>query len=287
MLASFLITVREALEAALIIGIIAAYVAKIGRKDLNRYIGIGIVGAIIASMAVAATFEMIYGELEGTAEALFEGTAALTAAIVLTYMIFWMAHNSKRIKGEVQEKIDLSISKGQILGVAALSFMAVFREGVETVLFLGTLAIKSPFDTIFGFVVGLVAVVVLSFIMFKGMCRLDVSKFFRYTSVLLILFSAGLVATAVDEFNEVGIIPPVVEQVWDINPSLNPDGSYPVLHEKGIIGGSLKSLIGYHADPSLTQVLAYIGYWLIIGMFVYRAYQIPGETKRESGYPRD
>lgn len=282
MLASFLITVREALEAALIVGIIAAYVAKIGRKDLNRYIGTGIVGAIIASIAVAAAFEVVYGELEGTAESLFEGMAALIAAIVLTYMIFWMAHNSKKIKGEVQEKIDLSISKGQMLGVAALSFMAVFREGVETVLFLGTLAIKSPFDTIFGFMAGLVTVVMLSFVMFRGMYRLDVSKFFRYTSVLLILFSAGLIATAVDEFNDVGIIPPVIEHLWNTNPSLNPDGSYPVLHEKGLIGSSLKSLIGYHADPSLTQVLAYIGYWILIGMFVYKTYQIPSETKHEA-----
>ena len=167
MLASFLITFREALEAALIIGIIAAYVAKIGRKDLNRYINIGIISALIASLSVAFLFKVAYGELEGTAEELFEGTAALVAAVVLTYMIFWMAHNSKAIKGEVQEKIDISISKGQMLGITALSFIAVFREGVETVLFLGTLAINEPVDTVSGFIIGLAAVIALSFIMFK------------------------------------------------------------------------------------------------------------------------
>src|SRR3990172_9443007 len=130
MLASFLITFREVLEAALIVGIIAAYVAKIGRKDLYRYMNIGIIGAIIASMGVALVFKIVYGELEGTAEQLFEGAASLTAAIVLTYMIFWMAGNSKKIKGELQEKIDISISKGQMFGIAAMSFIAVFREGV-------------------------------------------------------------------------------------------------------------------------------------------------------------
>jgi len=274
MLASFLITFREALEAALIIGIIAAYVAKIGRKDLNRYIYAGIAGALIASTGVALLFKLIYGELKGTAEELFEGAAALTAAVVLTYMIFWMAQNSKKIKGEVQEKIDISISKGQMLGIAALSFIAVFREGVETVLFLGTLAINAPVDTLLGFGAGLSAIVLLSFVMFKGIYRLDVSRFFKYTSILLILFSAGLTAFGVHELNEAGIVPPVVEHVWDINPPLNPDGTYPLLHENGLIGSSLKSLIGYNGNPSLTEVLAYVGYWIIIGMYVYRTYQI-------------
>jgi high-affinity iron transporter len=274
MLASFLITFREALEAALIIGIIAAYVVKIGRKDLNRYIYAGIIGAVIASIGVAFVFKLVYGELQGTAEQLFEGGAALTAAVVLTYMIFWMAQNSKHIKGEVQEKIDLSLSKGHVVGITFLSFIAVFREGVETVLFLGTLAIQSPFDTLLGFAAGLVVVVIMSFVMFKGMHSLDITKFFKYTSVLLILFSAGLIATAVGGFNEAGIIPPVVEHVWDLNPPQNPDGTYPLLHENGLIGGGLSSLIGYHAAPSLTMVISYIGYWIIIGVFVYRSFKV-------------
>jgi high-affinity iron transporter len=274
MLASFLITFREALEAALIIGIIAAYVAKIGRKDLNRYIYAGIIGAVIASTGAAFLFKIAYGEFEGTAEQLFEGAAALTAAAVLTYMIFWMAQNSKKIKGEMQEKIDIAVSKGETFGIAALSFIAVFREGVETVLFLGTLAIQSPFDTILGFIVGVAVVVLLSLVMFKGIYRLDVSMFFKYTSILLILFSAGLTAYGVHELNEAGIIPPIIEHVWDINPPRNPDGSYPLLHENGLIGGSLKALIGYNGNPSLTEVLAYIGYWIIIGMFVYRTYKV-------------
>ncbi|SNQ62383.1 FTR1 family iron permease [Candidatus Methanoperedens nitratireducens] len=279
MLASFLITFREALEAALIIGIIAAYLAKIGRKDLYRYLYIGIIGALFASTGVALAFKLIYGELEGTAEELFEGIAALTASAVLTYMIFWMASNSKKIKGDLQEKIDVSISEGQMLGIAALSFISVFREGVETVLFLGTLAITSPLDTLLGFILGVATVVLLSFAMFKGIHRLDVGRFFKYTSILLVLFSAGLIATGVHELNEAGIIPPVVEHVWDLNPPVNTDGTYPALHENGIIGSSLKSLAGYNANPSLTEVIAYIGYWLVIGLFVYRTYRVTAASK--------
>lgn len=273
MLASFLITFREALEAALIIGIIAAYISKIRRKDLNRYLYAGVAGAVLASVGVAFIFKIIYGELQGTAEQLFEGSAALTAAAVLTYMIFWMAKNSRKIKGELQEKIDVSISRGQMLGIAVLSFIAVFREGVETVLFLGTLAIQSPMDTLIGFAAGLAVIIILSFIVFRGVFRLELGKFFKNTSILLILFSAGLVATAVHEFNEADIIPEIIEHVWDLNPPQNPDGTYPPLHENGIIGSSLKSLIGYDASPSLSEVIAYAGYWIIIGLFVYNTFK--------------
>jgi len=278
-LPSFIITFREALEAALIIGIIAAYITKLGRNDLNRYLAAGIIAAVIASAGVALIFKTIYGGLEGTAEELFEGGAALTAAAVLTYMIFWMAGSSKKIKGEIQEKVDISISKGEMLGIAVLSFIAVFREGVETVLFLGTLAISSPVDTLGGFVLGVLAVVLLSAVMFRGIYRLDMGRFFKYTSVLLILFSAGMIATGVHELNEAGIIPSVIEHVWDVNPPVNLDGSYPMLHENGVVGGILKSLIGYNGNPSLTEVIAYLGYWGIIGIFIYRTYMKHPEVK--------
>jgi len=282
MLPSFIITFREALEAALIIGIIAAYIAKLGRKDLNRYLFAGVLAALIASAGVAIIFKAVYGGLVGTAEQLFEGAAALTAAAVLTYMIFWMAENSKKIKGELQEKVDISISKGEMLGIAVLSFIAVFREGVETVLFLGTLAITSPVDTIAGFALGVIVVVLLSAVMFRGIFRLDMGKFFKYTSILLILFSAGMVAMGVHELNEAGIIPPVVEHVWDVNPPVNTDGSYPLLHENGAVGGILKSLIGYNGNPSLTELIAYFGYWLIIGIFLYRTYMKKPEVENGS-----
>ena len=282
MLPSFIITFREALEAALIIGIIAAYISKLGRKDLNRYLAAGVIAALIASTGVAMIFKALYGGLGGTAEQLFGGVAALTAAAVLTYMIFWMAGNSKKIKGELQEKIDISISKGEMIGISVLSFIAVFREGVETVLFLGTLALSSPVDTLAGFALGVIVVVLLSAVMFRGIFRLDMSKFFKYTSILLILFSAGMVATGVHELNEAGIIPPVVEHVWDINPPVNPDGSYPLLHENGTVGSILKSLIGYDASPSLTEVIAYAGYWAIIGIFLYRTYMNKSEVKNGS-----
>jgi len=281
-LPSFIITFREALEAALIIGIIAVYLSKIGRKDLYRYLAAGIIAAVIASAGVAMMFKTIYGGLEGTAEELFEGAASLIAAAVLTYMIFWMAGSSKKIKGELQEKVDLSISNGQMIGIAVMSFIAVFREGVETVLFLGTLAINFPIDTLVGFTIGVLVVVLLSAVMFRGIYRLDLSRFFKLTSILLILFSAGMIAMGVHEFNEAGIIPSIVGHVWDLNPHVNPDGSFPLLHEKGAVGVILKTLLGYNGDPSLTEVIAYFGYWIIIGIFISRTYMKKPEVKHGS-----
>ncbi len=273
MIASFVITFREALEAALIIGIVAAYLRKVGRREMERYLFIGVAGAILASVLAGALFLLIYGGLEGRAEEIFEGIASLSAAAVLTYMIFFFAKHAKGIRGELQSKVDASLGRGSAWGIAALAFLAVFREGVETVLFLGTIAVKEPLSTLAGLIAGIIAVTLLSIAMFAGIYRLDYSKFFKYTSVILVIFAAGLVATGVHELNEAGIIPPVIEHVWDINPPPNEDGTYPALHEKGIIGSMLKSLIGYNGNPSLTEVIAYLGYWLVVGFFLTRNFK--------------
>ncbi|MFQ5800681.1 MAG: FTR1 family protein [Candidatus Hydrothermarchaeales archaeon] len=272
MIASFVITFREALEAALIIGILAAYLKKVGRTDLNRYLYLGTGGAIAASLVVAVLFAAVYGGLEGRSEEIFEGVATLSAAGVLTYMIFWMARHSQEIKGELHEKVDTAISRGEVYGIATVAFLSVFREGVETVLFLGAAAIAAPGETILGGLLGIGVVVVITYFMFEGIYLLDIKRFFKYTSIVLLVFAAGLTAFGVHELNEAGIIPPVIEHVWDINPPLNPDGGYPLLHEKGTVGSILKSLVGYNGNPSLTEVLTYIAYWLVVGSYVLKIY---------------
>lgn len=273
MIASFVITLREALEAALIISIIAAYLVKIGRRDLNKYLFVGVIAAVIASMLLGFSFMKVYGGLEGRAEQIFEGFATLTAAAVLTYMIFWMARHAAKIKGELQEKVDAAVSRQAMYGIAAVAFIAVFREGVETVLFLGAAAMRSPGETLIGAALGIAVVLILGILLFKGIHSLNIKKFFKYTSIILIVFAAGLTAYGVHELNEAGIVPPVIEHVWDINPPINEDGTYPLLHEKGAIGSILKSLIGYNGNPSLTEVLAYIAYWLLVGSYVLKIYK--------------
>ena len=216
----------------------------------------------------------VYGGLEGNSEKIFEGVATLTAALVLTYMIFWMSKHAKMLKGELEGKIDHAISSGTMIGIAATAFFAVFREGVETVLFLGARAVQFPRETLIGMTAGLAVVVVITIFMFKGIYLLDLNKFFKYTSIILLVFAAGFTAYGVHELNEAKVIPSVVEHVWDVNPPRNLDGSYPALHENGAIGKTLKALIGYNGNPSLTEVLAYLGYWILVGSYVFKAHSI-------------
>jgi len=285
MFASFVITFREALEAALIVGIVAAYLKKIEREDLYRYLFAGVAGAILVSAIAGALFMLVYGGLEGRAQEIFEGIASISAAAVLTYMIIIFAGQAKNIKGELHSRIDSSLSRGSTLGIAALAFLTVFREGLETVLFLGAMAARDPSETLLGLAAGLSGVILLSTAMFTGIYRLNYAKFFKYTSVILVIFASGLVAYGVHELNEAGIVPPVIEHVWDINPEPKEDGSYPLLHEKGALGSLLKSLIGYNGNPSLTEVLAYITYWLGIGYYLvknFRRLENAESTKSET-----
>jgi high-affinity iron transporter len=268
MIASFLIAFRESLEAALIVTVILAYLRKIGRKDLQRYLYIGTGLAIFVSLIIGWGVITFYGSLSKNAERIFEGFASITATMVLTYMIFWMSRNARKIKSELQEKIDIAVTKGYLFGITALAFVAVFREGLETVLFLTALAIADPLGTFGGTIIGIGSVLLLSLLMMRGIYQMNIQKFFKYTSVILVFFGAGLLGYGVHEFIEAGWLPAIIDHVWDINPA-NP--THP-LHEKGVIGSILKALIGYDGNPELLRVIVYVGYWVVIGLYLLKIY---------------
>lgn len=275
---SFLITFREALEAALIVAIIVAYLKKIGKAELMKYAYLGSGGAVGASLILGLIVQGVYGGLEGVSAQLFEGAASLTAVVVLTYMIFWMAEHSKKIRGELQERIDVAIAKGELLGITVLTFVAVFREGLETVLFLSATFFLDPIGVVIGITGGAAVVLFLAALLMRGASDLEIGKFFRYTSVLLIVFAAGLAGYGVHELIEAGEDMGTEFGVWgqhayDINPPLNPDGSYPLLHENGIIGSILKALVGYDGNPEWLRVLVYVGYWLTVGTYIIITYR--------------
>ncbi len=275
-LAPFLITFREGLEAALIIAIIVAYLIRIGRTDLRKYAWYGTGSAIILSAVLGALILIFFGNLSGVSAQLFEGTAAILATVVLTSMIFWMARNAKSIKGSLQEKIDVSISRRHLIGITAVSFIAVFREGIETVLFLAALLGSGIADTMTGFGAGMALTVIISFFLFKGTVKLPLDKFFKYTSVLLIVFAAGLFGYGIHEYieaaegmgYETGF---AGMEAYNINPAnaANP------LHEKGWLGSILKSLVGYDGNPEVLRMMGYMSYWLFIGGFYISVYNRP------------
>ncbi|UCH38271.1 MAG: FTR1 family protein [Candidatus Bathyarchaeota archaeon] len=268
MIASFLITFREALEAALIVSIIMAYLAKVGRKDFQKYLYLGTILAVVVSLFLGWGVIAFYGSLSTNAERIFEGAASVTATAVLTYMIFWMAKNASTIRSELQEKVDIAVTTGYVFGITTLAFVSVFREGLETVLFLTALSVTDPIGTISGAVLGIGTVLLLAYLMMKGIYRMNIQKFFKYTSVILVIFAAGLLGYGVHEFIEAGLLPPIIEHVWDINPI---DVTHP-LHEKGVIGSILKALVGYDGNPELLRVIVYVGYWLVIGYYLLRTY---------------
>lgn len=140
------------------------------------------------------------------------------------------------------------------------------REGIETVIFLGAASFITTNNSVFGAFAGFIAAIYVGYLMFIGSRKINIKWSFNITSLLLILFAAGLVAHGVHEFQEAKVIPTVVEHVWDINPPENTDGSYPLLHENGHIGGILKGLFGYNGNPSLIEVLSYIVYLMIVFM---------------------
>lgn len=283
MIASFLITFREALEAALIISIIIVYLKKINRSDLNKYLYLGTGFAILISVILGWGVSAFYGNLSKDAERIFEGTASISATVVLTYMIFWMSNNASKIKGELQEKVDTAVTTGYVFGITTLAFVSVFREGLETVLFLTALAVTDPLGTLGGTVLGIGTVLVLALLMMKSIYRMNLQKFFKYTSVTLMIFAAGLLGYGVHEFIEADLLPPIIEHVWDINP-VDPTHLF---HENGAIGSILKALIGYDGNPELLRVIVYVGYWLVIGLYLLRTYapnylKLPPSNDREA-----
>ena len=274
MLSAFLITLREGLEAALIICIILAYLTQTGNRRWFKHIRLGTMLAIATSAAVGAGIYFSAGRLEGRAEEIFEGIAMLTAAGVLTWMIFWMRKQAINIKAHLHAQIDSALGKGSAWGLVALVFIAVTREGIETALFLfaSSRVAESSMATVWGGLLGLAVAIAIGYSIYRGASRLNLRTFFNVTSLVLIFFAAGLLAYGIHEFIEAGIIPPLVDPVWDINH---------ILSEKSTFGLFLKAILGYNGNPSLVEVIAYPLYLALIMRSYFRPIKVSEESETQ------
>jgi high-affinity iron transporter len=205
---------------------------------------------------------------EGTAEEVFEGIAMLLAAAVLTWMIFWMGRQGRALGAELERNVRRATTgSGGSWALFSLAFIAVLREGIELALFLTAAAFSAtPTATLLGGLLGLAAAAATGWLLYATTARLNLRVFFQVTSFLLIIFAAGLVAHGVHELNEVGWIPSVIEQVWNTTP---------LLDENSGGGELLKTLLGYNANPSLTEVIAYLGYWIMVLTALWRGQERP------------
>jgi high-affinity iron transporter len=263
MLASSLITLREGLEAALILGIVLGYLRKTGHMDRQRSVWAGVAAALLVSLAAALALSFVGAEFSGRGEQIFEGVAMALAAAILTWMIFWMQRQSRQIRGDLEAGVRRAVAAGAAGGLFWLAFIAVVREGLETALFL-TAAVftATAIDTILGGLAGLLLASIIGWLVYLGTARLPVAAFFRVTGALLVVFAAGLVANAIGEFQEAAILPAIVEHVWS---------TAALLDDQSTLGSALHSLVGYTAAPSLMQVLAYLGYYLVLWLGIQRS----------------
>ena len=201
---SFVITLREGFEAALIVGIILAFLAKTGDKERHeRAVWWGVGLAVLLSLTIGAVLFATVGELEGTTEELYEGTSMIIAAAVVTWMVFWMRKQAATIGSHLRDQVGESVRSGGGFALAAVAFIGVGREGLETALFLfASTEEAGAFVAVLGAVLGLAAAVVLGVLFYRGALRLDIAKFFTITSVLVIAFAAFLIYTGLHELGE-------------------------------------------------------------------------------------
>jgi high-affinity iron transporter len=209
------VMLREGFEASLIVGIVLAFLNKTDRRDGFFAVWLGAFAAIAISIAVAIGLFAVGAELEGTAEYVWEGTAMLLAAGLLTWMIFWMRRQARSIKKELESQVQTALASGSSVALATVAFVGVLREGVETSLFFfSSVESSKGATTIVGSIVGLAAAVTLGYLFYKGSSRLDLRRFFTITSGILLLFAGWLLARGIEEYAEAGILPENELALW-------------------------------------------------------------------------
>jgi high-affinity iron transporter len=268
MFAGFVIGLREGLEAALVVGIVLGVLRRVGRPGQSRAVWAGVFSATAVSLVAGLLLNRMGIAFEGRGEAAFEGLTMLLAACVLTWMIFWMKQQGRETSSAL-EKGALRAATQQGAGMLfGLAFVAVVREGLETVLFLTAAAFGTTGGQTFaGAVLGLVLSALLGWAVYAGGRRLSLRAFFQATGLVLILFAAGLLAHGVHELQEAALLPVTIEHIWDLSA---------VLSEESTLGGVLKAVFGYNANPSLLEAIAYAAY----GLVVLAAYVLPGKALR-------
>ena len=258
---------REGVEAALIVSIILAYLAKTGNQRYFGRIWVGTGAAVLLSIVVGAILWITLEGLEGTAAQIFEGVATLLAAAVVTWMLFWMRRTAANIKGELQAGVDRALVQGGIFGLAVLAFTAVIREGIETALFLmgqATAAGTEASSTIIGAFIGLAIAVAIGYAFYVGARVINLQTFFRWTGIALIFIAAGLLGYAVHEFVEAGVIPFGSATAFDISAVLPHSGDIAETGPILIVGQLLRAMFGYSSTPEWATLIAWAAYLAVV-----------------------
>lgn len=269
---SFLVTVREGLEMALIVTILLGYLRTIDSKQHFREIWIGVVLAGGLSVAFGAGLEIASHELDGRVLEAFEGFTMLFAVVVLTWMLFWMKSQSAGISSDLRNKVDVALTGGSVFALSMLAFSAVAREGLETALFLfaGSSAQSSDLAFVVGGLLGFAVAGGAGVVLYYGAARLPIKQFFVASGVVLMVLAAGLLSNALTELHEATLIPDLGHRPWDTEGFIAMTSS---------LGKFTHTILGYDSAPALSQIVLYWGY-LVLVVAAYVLLPVPKFTRR-------
>ena len=219
MLQAFIITLREGVEAALIVGITLAYLTKIGRPELRKTVYSALVAAFIGSIGVAILMSRLHLN-----EDVFEGWVMLVAAFFVVTMVIFMMRTGRKMKGEIEGKVGLLAGEGAWFGLFAFIFLMVLREGAETVLILAGVSLNSTeLMSFLGTLLGLLAAIAFGVMFVKGSVRINLQKFFKVTTAIMFLVAAQLVISGLHELSESGVLPSSKSEMAIIGPIVSND----------------------------------------------------------------
>ncbi len=256
MLSTFIIALREGLEAALIVGILVAYIVRTDRRHLLKPLWTGVGVALAASLALGGLLAFTSAELSSRGEELFAGITSFLAVGLVTWMVFWMKRTARYLRDELHGKVDSALMGGPI-SLALVAFFAVVREGLETALF-----VYSNFKTVgvassatVGLILGLGLAVFLGYAIYNRSVKLNLSKFFTITGVALIIIAAGVLSYGIHEFQELGYLPGVDSFLWDVTPWIA---------KESLLSSILGGLVGFDTTTSFVQFIGWSIYLLAV-----------------------
>ena len=280
--AGLLTGLREGVEAALIVSIVLAYLARTGNARYFGKIWLGVAAAAGVSLLVGIVLFATIGEFGEPAEQIFEGIAMVVAAAVVTWMLFWMRRQAAGVRNELHASVDRVLTEGTVWGLTVLAFTAVIREGIETALFLlgqtqaAARAEGGAASTLLGAVVGLLIATAIGYGFYRGARVINLRTFFQWTGVALIFIAAGLLSHAVHEFVEVaefyGSELPLSATAFDLG------GILP--HEGNFLGEMLRAIFGYTSTPEWLTLLVWAGYLAVVLTMYLRPLPPPAAAAR-------
>lgn len=254
MLYSFLIILREGFEIALVLAIVLGYLKRTGNASRFPAVWAGAGAAAGLCLVAGGLLELTATHLSGSAQEAFEGATMLIAVVVLTWMVFWMRKQAASIGRELRGKIDVALESGSVAALVALAFIAVLREGLETVLLLFAGASASNGSTasfLAGAALGGTVAAALGYLVYRGSHVLPVRQFFVITGLIVIVIAAGLLSNGIAELQESGLIGNLGSRPWDTDAYLSLTTT---------LGKFLHTLLGYDSSPTWGQIILYWGY---------------------------